>query len=102
VNRESRPSPEILPVDQERIRPHGALGAGRRNELRALGQRVAELQRRLAVVRDGARGLAEIEAGRRLTPPETRRARDLRWESEHLRFELQLLRERFEALASGT
>jgi hypothetical protein len=76
-------------------------GENRRRErqLEALRQRVTDLQVRLAAVRDGTQVLAEVEQVRRLSQAETRRARDLRWENERLRHELQLLRERFEAVA---
>jgi hypothetical protein len=75
--------------------------AERGNELRILRRHLSEIQVHLAAVRGGARELAEIEGQRRLTPDEHRRARSLRWESERLRYELQLLRDRFEALTAG-
>jgi hypothetical protein len=79
----------------------GAGGEDRRREreLELLRQQVVDLQVRLAAVRDGTQVLAEVEQVRRLTQAETRRARGLRWENERLRHELQVLRERFEAVA---
>jgi hypothetical protein len=78
----------------------GARGEAPRRErqLETLRQRLADLQVRLAAVRDRTQDLAEVERVRPLNQAETRRARDLRWENEHLRHELQLLRERFEAV----
>jgi hypothetical protein len=70
----------------------------RERELKALRERLSALRDSLGAVREGTRQLAEIEMQRRLTPQEGDRARNLRWEGERLRHELQLLRQRFEGL----
>jgi hypothetical protein len=79
----------------------GSPAPRRQRELQDIRTSLASVQAGLERVRDGTRELAEIELVRRLTPAEIRRARELRWESERLRHELQLLRERFETLAVG-
>src|SRR5687768_9967221 len=79
----SKLPPMILSAEDDP--PERGGKAQRRRELRALRERLAEFQARLVSVRDGTRALSEIEAQRRLTPAETRRARDLRWEGERLR-----------------
>jgi CheY-like chemotaxis protein len=98
------PEPDASPVAATRRRgttppPDAVHEAQRRRELQRLRERLVELQASLSRVHAATRELAEIELHRKLNPAETRRARQLRWESEHLRFELQILRERFEALA---
>jgi hypothetical protein len=98
---DARPKPFTDRASESSGGARGAGGDDRRRErdLELLRQRVVDLQVRLAAVRDGTQVLTEAEQVRRLTQAETRRARDLRWENERLRHELQLLRERFEAVA---
>ena len=96
---ESHPNPNAASAP-ERAAPE--VDRRRERELKALRERLIALRDGLGAVREGTRQLAEIEMQRRLTPQESDRARNLRWEGERLRHELLLLRQRFDDLDRRT